>query len=849
MAKQPPVAPSISADPDELLTYLTGDGLSVEERDSQARERRQWARISRTLLDGDPNAMLTTLRARSISTAGAHGFVYLRDTDYYDAIDEALDKDMDILSALQVFVALALRRGWELLPAKHGSNDQRAGELRDLVEERVLRVESECFGFDHLIDMLPTYRLAHGLSVCEILWEVRDGRYEPLAYPHRHPGQFAADEIGRLMLLDDASRRGRADRLGTARHEDYRQVPANKFVTLRTGGRYGNPYGQSLVEAMKYVYEVKRLTLRSWLNYVRNYGTPLGIGKVSGGGLGAGTDENRVQHLLQELKDILKGLSETAGVVLRPEQIIEFQERGRSNSGETAHERLYRAMQRQTYRIVFGSILHMMEAEFGTRAQASEHSDVAEIKARPLASKLEASVNRGLIRPYIEINEGADALADAPMLRFDVDDSVIVDEAIRILESGQRLGLPLSIQQAQEWLGLRMPDGDDDVLEVRSVPSGDGDGDGDGDDDAPPFAEPGDPSGDNTPRVDEFAEGARARRKRAVGIEAAVREIVERAAGELASRGIEELRRSFLAALESYKQLEAGAPDTQLLMPSAIEALSGTPLDTDGEFAREIAAAMLAVRALTRLGVWRDLQAAGVTPQFAAADGAQASRFDDAVGVDDLLAGLPVEVRDALVWLKATQALTDQDLRDIVVAMTGLGWPSDPTGLANIVREEARHLAGAINTQVSDRVRAVVERAVDQGLTHAEFLEAMDQIIAEGGLPGATDAYLENVFRTESAQVYTLEQDTVLAEPEVGVFVWGFEFFNPKDDRSRDSHAAMSGKMIRKGSAADLASRPGPPWSYQCRCVRAALIAADVENSGFEESDGALATALALERF
>ena len=145
-----------------------------------------------------------------------------------------------------------------------------------------------------------------------------------------------------------------------------------------------------------------------------------------------------------------------------------------------------------------------------------------------------------------------------------------------------------------------------------------------------------------------------------------------------------------------------------------------------------------------------------------------------------------------------------------------------------------------------------VERAVRDGLSQADFLLLIDDALGADALPFGMDAYLENVYRTESANAFGAQRDDLFNDPDLEPYLWGHEFFNPDDDRSRDSHAKMNGVRIRRGGAADEANKQlggGPPWSYQCRCVKAPIIVSDPGNPGFEETEGAVDLIRAIERF
>lgn len=159
----------------------------------------------------------------------------------------------------------------------------------------------------------------------------------------------------------------------------------------------------------------------------------------------------------------------------------------------------------------------------------------------------------------------------------------------------------------------------------------------------------------------------------------------------------------------------------------------------------------------------------------------------------------------------------------------------------------------AIRDTLSDGLvelwRAEVARAVEAEVGYAKFLESIDAAVSRGALPGEMDAYLQNVYRTETASLYAAQREDELDAMDDAGILWGVEFENPNDGRSRDTHAALDGAKMRRGGKADMLNRElggGPPWSYQCRCVAVPLMAIGQEH---QESPNILSLIRAVERF
>lgn len=773
----------------DLMEFMTGrSGLTSDERQVADEGREHLTGLRRRFLSDDPAAFTSTLEARSFSTAHAHGILYARNVDYYDAIDEAVRKDTDISSATDLVVAMALRRGWELHPADDSAE---AAALRDEVMARVLEVDHDAFNLEHVLRQLPLGKLHHGFSVCETIFRPNGGELDPMCWIHRHPGAFTFNELGLLGVASSKARDG------------WVPAPYGKFVSLRTGAKYGNPMGESVVDGCQYLYQIKKAAILHWVRYGDRFGSPFVAAKLTGT---TDSEDRTVKQDLDELRSMIRNIAESAGVVLRRNQEMHFEARGTGTSGETVHERIVRWSSRETFRVILGAILHVMEAEFGTRAQASEHGQTGDIKVKPLASGTAGAVQRGIINPWIVINRGRSALRWAPRFVIDTDDELAVDQAIKILEAAAKARIPVSLEQAREWLDLNAPESDEDtiILHTGEPPASAA---------AAPAAVPAAVPGP------EFAETENGRRAEAKRVDAVLEATAVAAAADMHDPLVNAMKRwaeDLKAENTAFGRLTATVP---FVFPSE---------DAERSY-RRVAEVSLMLAAADR---GRAARATATDPEFASPEPEPPSMFADAVR-----------------WMLDREVMTREQVGELIKAMIDAGFPQDEKAAERIIRDQVLALAGTANEQVTRRIQSMVAAAVENGTDVADFLTGLDDLNAEGLLPGGTDGYLEMVFRTESGRMYQEQQDAQLRDPAVLPFLWGFQFFNPRDDRSRDTHAAINGLRVRRDSAADIASRPGPPWSYNCRCIRTAVIVPDANDADIDETPGALALVLAIERF
>lgn len=264
---------------------------------------------------------------------------------------------------------------------------------------------------------------------------------------------------------------------------------------------------------------------------------------------------------------------------------------------------------------------------------------------------------------------------------------------------------------------------------------------------------------------------------------------------------------------------------------------------------------------LTRLFVSElPLEQYQLASRILASEGAR--RFIEASGIPDNVlefvkppsAGLPVaqwpaEYQKAAEWMQSRSVMTVDEVKALaesVVPVTDANFPA----VLRQLRNENIALANSENTVITDRIRNMISGAVEDGRTFRDFIDTLDEMVKDGQVPEWSRAYAETVYRTETANAYGAQRDWLDAQPIIANQTWGYEFFNPDDDRSNDSHAAMDGVIVQWGSPAELASHPGPPWFYNCRCDRLPILVPDpATETGYAESPDAYAKVLAILRF
>lgn len=168
------------------------------------------------------------------------------------------------------------------------------------------------------------------------------------------------------------------------------------------------------------------------------------------------------------------------------------------------------------------------------------------------------------------------------------------------------------------------------------------------------------------------------------------------------------------------------------------------------------------------------------------------------------------------------------------------GWTLSEQETRKVVSGDSMRMSIAPNSKMKSILSQKIAPIVESSKTKSEFLDAVDEAAIS-----ATDAYLENVYRTETANIYQSQRLATMDDPDVADFMWGVELFSVTDARTRPSHGALDGLMLRKGSEAYNAWLPGPPYSYMCRCTSAPVMVGEDAT----EPPNALDLVRGIERF
>lgn len=307
---------------------------------------------------------------------------------------------------------------------------RQADEIRALTEKPAFR--------GLVGDLLDA--LGKGYSVCEIIWD-RGGAWTPVKYIWRDPRffVFADDDDQTLRLADEAD------------YVNGVELPPHKFIIHRPKLKAGIPARSGLARLAAASYMCKSFTLADWMSFCELFGLPIRVGRYG---------KNASPSDVDILAGALASLGSDAMAVIPDSMKIEFIDRAKSAGGDKLFQNLAEWLDRQTSKAVLGQT---MTADAGSsRSQAEVHNEVRHDIKKADAGDVCDTLNRDLVKPYIDFNHGVQAAC--PKIKIIVPEPVNVKTLSEALDKLVPLGLKVSAREVRGKIGLKDPGEDDELL-------------------------------------------------------------------------------------------------------------------------------------------------------------------------------------------------------------------------------------------------------------------------------------------------------------------------------------------------------------------------------------------------
>ena len=366
--------------------------------------------------------------------------------DYLTLAEEMEERDLHYASVLSTRKRAVAGIEPTVIPASDSDRDMEIAEaVRDLVE----RPE-----FPGLVtDLLDG--LGKGYSVVEIMWRQTASRWTPVEYRWRDPRFFVFDrDTGReVRLLDEGAT------------FEGRPLDPFKFIVHKPHLKSGLPIRSGLARIAAVSWMCKAYTLTDWMAFAEVFGMPLRIGRYGEGA----TDRD-----IAILRTAVANLGTDAAAVLPDSMRIEFQEAAKSAGGPDLFYKLADYLDRQLSKGVLGQT--MTTDDGSSQAQANIHNDVRLDIKNDDGRQVAATVNRDLVKPFVDLNYGVQA--QYPRVKIHEEESEDITALADVLTKVVPLGVRIEAREARDRLGFSSPGEDADLLGQPAAPAAD---------DAPPL--------------------------------------------------------------------------------------------------------------------------------------------------------------------------------------------------------------------------------------------------------------------------------------------------------------------------------------------------------------------------
>jgi len=319
-----------------------------------------------------------------------------------------------------------------ITPASDSAKDKEIAE-----QVRIRIAEHDGFG-DMVEDLLDA--LGKGFAVVEVDWARSAKEWWPTAFEYRDPRWFVFErEKGvELRLKDDA--------------DPVNGVPLTpfKFIQHRAKLKSGLVYRGGLARLVAFSWMCKAYTLKDWMAFIETYGLPLRLGRY-----GPDATPTDVQTLFRAVANI----GTDAAAVLPQNMSIDF-ENGPAANSDKIFENLARYIDEQVSKAVLGQT--MTSDNGSSMAQANVHNEVRHDIAASDARAVTASINRDLVRMFVDLNfEGQKSY---PRLVIKVDEPEDTNAKITNAVKPMRSGVTLKASELRATAGFSDPEPGDEIV-------------------------------------------------------------------------------------------------------------------------------------------------------------------------------------------------------------------------------------------------------------------------------------------------------------------------------------------------------------------------------------------------
>lgn len=405
--------------PKELMTMQAQPGLTGV--------RQAWGG---TIASG-----LTPQRLASILRACDEGQL----DEFLILAEEMEERDPHYLSVLGTRKRVISSISPTVVAASESAQDKK---IAAAVEDHIAKHD----GFSDLVeDLLDA--LGKSFSVVEIDWKKTSSLWTFNEFVHVDPRFFVFDRsTGRKIRLKCE-----------AAPIDGIDLEPFKFITHRAKMKSGLTYRGGLARFVAFGWMCKQYTFKDWVAFIETYGLPIRLGRYE-----PGATKQDVAALFSAVANI----GTDAAAVLSKSMTIDFIN-GPTATGDQVFENLARFVDEQTSKVVLGQT---MTADSGSsEAQAKVHNDVRHDIAAADAKAVAATLNRDLVRPFVDLNFGVQEVYPKLVLSISEpeDSKLKIDGAVALAA----IGVTFKASELRATAGYSDPAEGDEVVGGLAKPA------------------------------------------------------------------------------------------------------------------------------------------------------------------------------------------------------------------------------------------------------------------------------------------------------------------------------------------------------------------------------------------
>jgi phage gp29-like protein len=414
-----------------------------------------------------PSVGLTPERLTGILRTSEFGDPFL----YLELAEEMEEKDLHYLAVLGTRKQAVAQLKMEVEPASDAADDRRAADLvREVLLEGPLELEAATF------DILDA--IGKGYSATEIVWDTSGRNWAPRALKWRDPRWFMFDWIaGEELLVRTLSTEGQSIPVAG----EARPAPAHftggglyaaarggigiqpltaplapfKFITHIAKAKAGLPIRGGLARAAGWAYLFRNYVLKDWVTFTEIFGQPVRLGKYKPGTTGADKDM---------LMRAVANIGTDAAAIIPESMTIEFMQ-ARQNGSPELYRSFCEYLDAQVSKVVLGQTLttEMPRSGGGSRAAAEIHDAVRRDILASDARRLQASLNRDLVKPIVDLNLGP--RTRYPKLSIGLPEAMDLKMFAELVAELADRGLRVGQRSLLRKLGLSEPAPGESILE------------------------------------------------------------------------------------------------------------------------------------------------------------------------------------------------------------------------------------------------------------------------------------------------------------------------------------------------------------------------------------------------